>query len=132
MSTALARTLRKQPTPAERTLWHWLRHRYLGGYKFRRQHPVGPYVLDFYCAELRLCIEVDGGVHDEALRIVRDDARTDDLEARGITVLRVRNEWVREQADGCWDFIVDAVIQVVCKRTLQPEGEVRARICPSP
>jgi very-short-patch-repair endonuclease len=51
---AHARRLRKQSTPAEKTLWHWLRHRYLNGYKFRRQHPVGRYILDFYCVELKL------------------------------------------------------------------------------
>ena len=62
---ALARKLRKEQTNAEQLLWHVLRNRQFGGLKFRRQYPVAPYVLDFYCHEARLAIEVDGGQHNE-------------------------------------------------------------------
>ena len=105
----LARALRKISTPTERKLWHWLRHRYLHGYKFRRQHPVGRYILDFYCPVLRLCIEVDGGVHDEEAKRQRDEMRTKELEELGITVLRLRNEYVHDQPDGAWECIVAKV-----------------------
>ena len=107
--TERARELRRTSTPAERKLWYWLRHRYLGGHKFRRQHPIDDYVLDFYCAELRLCIEVDGETHDTETAILYDARRTRFLAARGVTVLRLRNEHVDEQPDGAWDLIVDAV-----------------------
>jgi very-short-patch-repair endonuclease len=93
-----ARTLRQAPTAAEKKVWRWLRHRQLRRFKFRRQHPVGPYVLDFYCPELRLCIEVDGAVHD--YRYAKDVVRTQFLEELGITVLRLTNEYVRKQPDG--------------------------------
>jgi len=86
-----------------------LRGRYLLGHKFRRQYVVESYILDFYCAELRLAIEVDGTAHDTDARGARDAARTRALEQRGITVLRLRNELVREQPDGAWSLIVDAV-----------------------
>lgn len=65
MSTTKARELRNNPTEAERTLWKHLRLRQLGGYKFRRQQPLGPYIVDLICLEKRLIIEVDGGQHSE-------------------------------------------------------------------
>ena len=61
---AFARELRQNETDAERLLWRLLRNRYLAGAKFRRQHPFPPYVLDFYCHELKLAIELDGGLHN--------------------------------------------------------------------
>lgn len=132
MPNELARVLRKHLTPTERLLWHWLRHRYLGGYKFRRQHPIGPYILDFYCAELKLCLEVDGGVHDTPERIARDEARTRFLNSLGITVTRIRNEHIREQRDGAWDAIVDAIVRLVSERTGLPYVEVlRKTLSPS-
>ena len=74
-----ARSLRRTATPAEKKVWRWLRHRSLRHLKFRRQHPVGPYVLDFYCADLRLCIELDGAVHQYRYR--KDVARTSSVSA---------------------------------------------------
>lgn len=102
---ARARDLRKSMTSAEQTVWHWLRNRY-GGFKFRRQHPMAGYILDFYCAELRLCIEVDGGVHNEWPQAIYDTERSGELSKLGVTVLRLRNEDVRGQPDACWDAIV--------------------------
>ena len=107
-----ARTLRQLSTPTERTIWHWLRHRYLHGFKFRRQHPIGRYILDFYCPVLRLCIEVDGGVHDVFAKHLRDEQRTRELERLGITVLRLRTEYVREQPEGAWECIVAKVLEL--------------------
>jgi len=96
---AIRRDLRSHPTVAEDYLWKRLRRRQLGGWKFRRQHSVGSYVLDFYCPEVRLGIELDGTVHRDPLRSAYDAARQAWLEAQGIRVLRFRNEEVLRQLD---------------------------------
>ena len=93
-----ARTLRKGMTPAERTLWQALRRRRVAGLKFRRQHPIGSFVLDFVCPSIRLVIEVDGPVHDESVDY--DQARTDQLERYGYRVIRFTNEEITTQIDG--------------------------------
>jgi very-short-patch-repair endonuclease len=87
---ARARVLRHSPTRAEDFLWNGLRGWKLA--KFRRQHPVDRFILDFYCASAKLCIEVDGGIHDEQQE--RDAARTEYLSARGIRVIRFTNDEV--------------------------------------
>ncbi len=87
-----ARELRRRATEAERVLWERLRNRRLGGLKFRRQHPLGPYIVDFYCAEHRLVVEVDGPIHERQKE--RDALRAQHLEAYGYRVLRFRNEEV--------------------------------------
>ncbi|HEU0014970.1 MAG TPA: DUF559 domain-containing protein [Longimicrobium sp.] len=87
-----ARRLRREMTPAEERLWIVLRNRAVNAHKFRRQHPLHGFVLDFYCAAAKLCVELDGGVHDEQQE--RDEARTAVLETHGIRVLRFRNEEV--------------------------------------
>ncbi|MEX0787213.1 MAG: DUF559 domain-containing protein [Anaerolineales bacterium] len=92
----LAARLRKNPTPAEEQLWKTLRGRGLGGLKFRRQHPIGPYVVDFYCAEVRLIVEVDGDSHSWNLGYekVRDGFLLD----RGYRIVRFANsEVLREE-----------------------------------
>ena len=70
-------------TDAESRLWYSLRRHGLNGYKFRRQHPFGPYILDFYCAAARLAIEVDGGQHFEESQQMADTERTRHLEQQG-------------------------------------------------
>jgi very-short-patch-repair endonuclease len=107
--TERARELRRTSTRAERKIWHWLRHRYLGGHKFRRQHPIDCYVLDFYCAELKLCVEIDGGSHDTDASALYDAMRTRRLAALGVTVVRLWNQYIYEQPDGAWSTIVAAV-----------------------
>ncbi len=87
-----AREHRKEPTPAEDQLWMALRDGRLGGMNFRRQHPVGPFILDFYCPKKKLCIEVDGAVHDGQREL--DEARTEALGTLKIRVIRFRNEEV--------------------------------------
>ena len=79
-------------TLAEAVLWRELRGRKLGGFKFRAQHPVGQFILDFYCPECRLVIEVDGPVHEG--REEMDEARTAHLEAFGYKVVRFTNQEV--------------------------------------
>ena len=90
-----ARRLRREGTDAERIVWRILRDRQLGA-KFRRQHPVGPYVVDFFCDEHRLVIEVDGGQHRPEV----DRRRTEYLEANGMRVMRFWNNEVIENLEG--------------------------------
>ncbi|WP_443020044.1 endonuclease domain-containing protein [Sphingobium sp. Cam5-1] len=76
-------------SPPEVALWQWLRQR-PDGLKFRRQHPTGPYVLDFYCASVGLAVEVDGSGHDNVQQIAHDERRDVWLRAQGIEVLRIK------------------------------------------
>jgi very-short-patch-repair endonuclease len=90
-----ARRLRRCLTGPEVGLWVRLRRRQLEGFRFRRQHPLGPYILDFYCPEARLAVEIDGSVHGHPDQI-RHDARRDDwLAERGIRTLRIPSSWTR-------------------------------------
>lgn len=94
----MRRKLRHSLTPAEATLWRALKGRQVYGLKFRRQHSVGPYILDFYCPELKLAIELDGESH--MMREEYDDRRTDNLfRMAGITVLRFENRVVFENLE---------------------------------
>jgi very-short-patch-repair endonuclease len=86
-----ARELRHEQTPAERRLWQILRGRSLGGYKFRRQHPIDSYIIDFYCPKAKLCIEVDGDQHSLPPAEESDSARTEYLESLGCRVMRFSN-----------------------------------------
>ncbi|MCF3629334.1 endonuclease domain-containing protein [Thalassospiraceae bacterium LMO-SO8] len=90
--------LRKSMTDAERRLWQALRNRQLASHKFRRQHPIPPYVADFACVERGLIVEVDGGQH--SARAEADAARTQALQARGFRVLRIWNNEVMENLEG--------------------------------
>ena len=85
---ARARKLRRTLTLPEVILWQAIRRQRLG-VRFRRQHPVGPYILDFYCEEARLAVEVDGVIHEHPDRIRHDARRTAWLNQRGITVFRI-------------------------------------------
>ena len=91
--------LRKKATDAERTLWRHLRNRNFAGYKFRRQHPLGCYILDFYSPAAKLAIELDGGGHNYELRRTRDRTRSKVLDNQGVTVLRFWNHQVRYELD---------------------------------
>jgi very-short-patch-repair endonuclease len=97
-----ARSLRTTGTDAEHTLWYHLRARRLGGFKFRRQHPIPPYVADFHCEELRLVIELDGSQHDEGV----DGARTAALERQGLFVLRFWDNQVLLEIDAVLEAIL--------------------------
>ena len=94
----IRKSLRRSMTPAEAALWRALRGRGAEGYKFRRQQGIGPYVLDFYCPELRLCVELDGSSHN--YRFEYDEQRTAFLNEQGIRVVRFRNEQVWASVDG--------------------------------
>lgn len=100
--TTLARTNRKNPTPAETTIWQKiLRNRQFHGYKFLRQKPIGPYIADFYCADLKLVIEIDGDSHAE--QEAYDAERSAYLARQGIRVLRYTNIDVSQQLEGIHD-----------------------------
>ena len=88
------RQLRSNSTDSEAALWQHLRNRRLGGLKFRRQHPFGPYILDFFCPERGLAIELDGGQHFDPVAVVYDARRTRYLTASGITLLRFTSDKV--------------------------------------
>lgn len=104
--TTFARTNRKNPTPAETILWQkLLRNRQFHGYKFLRQKPIGPYVADFYCAELKLVIEIDGDSH--AAQEAYDAERTAYLRHQGIHVLRYTNLDVSQQLAGIHDDLTN-------------------------
>ncbi len=92
-----ARELRRAQTPAEEKLWACLRRKQLYDLKFRRQHPVGPFILDFYCAAHKLAVEIDGPSHGS--QMVYDQARTAWLEERGYRVIRFTNDQVQRRLD---------------------------------
>ena len=92
-SIARARELRVSSTEAERRLWQKLRNRQLAGVKFRRQRPIGRYIVDFVCVESRLIVELDGGQHAES---ARDSLRDAELAAAGYRVLRIWNSEMME------------------------------------
>ncbi len=108
-STVLARSLRKQMTHAEVKLWLRLRSRQLQGYKFRRQHPIGPYIVDFACLNLKLAIEVDGPSHMTGSRIAHDRERTTFLEQGGWQVLRFWNTDIHHDMETCLECIARAL-----------------------
>lgn len=104
----LRQRLRTHGTPAEAALWRHLHRRGLGGLRFRRQLGAGPYVLDFYCPEARLAVELDGAVHDDPPRRAADDARTANLAVAGIRVIRFENREVFERLVGVLAAILAA------------------------
>jgi very-short-patch-repair endonuclease len=111
-----ARAMRREPTIAEDRLWHALRGEALG-VRFRRQHPVGRFILDFWCPAARLVVEVDGDIHD--LQAERDAARTEALAGFDYHVIRFRNREVMED--------LEDVLQ-----RIRAEVSARAKVPPSP
>jgi len=94
-----AREFRQNMTEAEEILWSHLRGRRFKGHKFRRQHPADRYILDFYCHRAKLCIEVDGGIHDNPEVSERECNRTFELVQLGITVKRIANSEIKENIE---------------------------------
>jgi len=100
---ARSQRLRREATPAERILWGCLRGRRFARFKFRRQHPLGPYILDFYCAALHLCVELDGETH--VGKEAKDEARQRWIEGQGVKVLRFWNPDVYERLDSVMETV---------------------------
>ena len=117
---ANARSMRRSGTRSEGRLRTWLRGRRFSGYKFRRQHPVGNYILDFYCAELRLAIELDGEQHEKAWMSDYDGARDLELSARGIEVLRIPNHFLMRDSRLVSDAIESAIATIIAKNDPSP------------
>jgi len=111
METALARrrALRERSTDAERFLWRLLRTRQFVGLKFRRQHSVGPYIIDFYCADRRVAVELDGGQHFTLEGQAYDRRRTAYLAMRGIRVVRFTNSELFENTEGVLEMLLLSV-----------------------
>lgn len=104
-----ARELRKESTEAEKKLWNALRRKNMGGLRFRRQYPLGPYFADFVCLPARLVVEVDGESHAEEAQIRHDRVRTAWLRSQRFRVIRFWNSDVFENIDGVLDVIADVV-----------------------
>ncbi len=105
--TDRARTLRKSQTDAEKLLWKHLRAKQMEGFKFRRQHPVGNYVVDFACLEKSLVIEVDGGQHADSMK---DDKRNAWLTSEGFKVLRFWNNELLTNMKGVLEVIRENIL----------------------
>jgi very-short-patch-repair endonuclease len=105
---ARARAMRREPTRAEALLWRELRGHGIGPFKFRRQGPIGNYIVDFCCVSRKLVVELDGDQHFE--RVCRyDESRTQDLEKRGFKVLRFWNGEVIDDVDAVAQEILSAL-----------------------
>ena len=106
-----ARVLRQVPTTSEARLWNWLRNRSFDRCKFRRQVPIGPYVVDFYCHRLRLVIELDGAHHEATWMEDYDDQRTAFLRKAGIEVVRIANVLLARES-----MTVEEILSAVIRR----------------
>jgi very-short-patch-repair endonuclease len=118
-----AREMRHPQTAAEATLWRAVRSRNLG-YKFRRQHPIDRFIIDFYCAQAKLCIEIDGDSHADASQAEYDAARTGYLGELGYQVIRFTNGDVRYNIDA----VIDEILRAIASRIHPPspfQGEGR-------
>jgi very-short-patch-repair endonuclease len=102
-----AKQMRREATTAEKTAWRVLRNRRLTGFKFRRQHPFGKYILDCYCPSAKVVVELDGDSHATPEGQVADAERTRYLEVRGILVLRFWNSEIAENQDAIADTIAE-------------------------
>jgi adenine-specific DNA-methyltransferase len=115
-----ARELRNNPSDAERQLWMRLRYRQVDGAKFRRQAPIGPYIVDFVCFEKKLIVEVDGGQHGD--RREADEARTLGLARQGFRIVRFWNHEVLAETDAVLMVIQQALNESAPHPSLPHEG----------
>jgi very-short-patch-repair endonuclease len=109
VSLARRRALRRNSTDAEAALWAHLRAKRLAGFKFRRQHACGPYILDFYCPNRHLAVELDGGQHFSPAAQDYDRRRTAFLRRQGMTVLRFQNDLVFREQIAVLEVILRAI-----------------------
>ena len=107
----LARELRKDMTYAEKILWHLLRKKSLG-VKFRRQHRIDHYIVDFYCSEIRFIIEVDGDVHELDDVKMYDFVRQGYLESKGFKILRIKNEDIISNGNRVYEEIKQMIMSL--------------------
>jgi very-short-patch-repair endonuclease len=119
-NTSRARELRNQATPAERLLWRALSNSKVGGHKFSRQMPVGPYFADFLCRGAGLVVEIDGWSHD--VRVEHDRRRDDFIAGQGLKLLRFSNDDVLNNLDGVVQTIDLALAGQAHPQPLPPAG----------
>jgi very-short-patch-repair endonuclease len=105
-TTNRARVLRSGSSSACNKMWSELRNRQFGGYKFIREHPIGPFFVDFCCRAEKVVVEIDGGTHGTADETARDRARETFLRAQGYRIFRVHNSDVYENLDGVRDTLL--------------------------
>ncbi|HET9135353.1 MAG TPA: endonuclease domain-containing protein [Candidatus Kapabacteria bacterium] len=114
------RALRREPTRAEAELWNGLRNNRCGGYKFRRQHSLGPFIVDFYCPEVHLAVEVDGVTHDDPDIEQYDRHREEYLIDNGIAVIRFTDGEVLWSVDLCIKKILERIVLITGKESTAP------------
>ena len=117
----LAREFRKNPTQPEEFLWECLRDRRLNGFKFRRQHPIGRYIADFFCGDAGLVVELDGAPHTEADRVVYDRIRDEEMTLRGLSVLRIKNKKLIEDPIGAIELIAESLANLLHEVSPHPQ-----------
>ena len=103
----IARKLRKNSTEQEKILWCLLRNRKLKNLKFKRQFPIGNYIVDFVCEEKKVVIELDGGQHNQEINIVEDLQRTDFIKSKGYRVIRFWNNEVNDNIEGVYKYLLE-------------------------
>ena len=131
MPTSRARELRRNQTDAERLLWQQLRRRQIGGHRFRRQHPIERYVVDFFCFEKGLVVEIYGGQH--ATKAAHEVERTASLERRGYRVLRFWNNQVLTELEAVKEAILlELTAEERPLLNSPPEGEETLKNFPQP
>jgi very-short-patch-repair endonuclease len=108
------RELRNNPTPAETILWKHLQRRQILGKKFRRQYSIGRYIVDFFCVECDIAVELDGAPHFGELGAERDGERTAFLQGQGIRIIRFENRIVHQNIEAVLETIREAVRNSVC------------------
>lgn len=121
LTKQLSKNLRKNLTKAEIKIWRHLKNRAMAGFKFRRQCPIGPYIVDFVCLEKMVVIEIDGGQHADQLK--KDARRTAYLKSRGFEVLRFWNNEVLVDTDVVLSTILTVLVNSPSSPTLLPKGE---------
>ena len=119
----LKRRLRSNMTGPETRLWSRLRARQLQGLKFRRQHGIGPYIVDFYCPEQSLVIEVDGDSHADADQVVKDRQREQYLQSLGLRIIRYINDDIVKNLDGVLEDLAERLLS----RSTSPHPSLRRR-----
>lgn len=119
----IRRRLRSNQTPAEQLLWSKLRGYQIQGLKFRRQHGIGPYIVDFFCPERWLAIEVDGDVHATENKIKNDRLRENHLHSLGIMIVRYNNDEVLGNLDG----VLEDITLQISKSSTSPNPSLQRR-----
>jgi very-short-patch-repair endonuclease len=118
--TNIARRLRTDQTDTEQLMWSLLRAKRFDGFKFRRQHPMSGSILDFYCPQFKLNIELDGGQHFEPEAMEKDRRRDETLKVSGITVLRFEDRAFFKNRKGVMQKIYETLMELAERKSLAP------------